>query len=150
MRRGYLLPILEDNALYHERDISHSSVERVALIDRIELFDYRTQRLTRIINNLVVFPKNRMKNISLTHGAIYSSRVLSLLISKGWSREKAYDIIQPLAMKALQEAVEFQTLIKEESSIRSIATEEEIGSCFDNHYYLRNRDYIYDRLKLLK
>ena len=146
--RGYLLPILEDNALYHERDISHSSVERVALIDRIELFDYRTERLTRIIDNLVVFPQNRRKNISLTHGAIYSSRVLSLLVAKGWSREKAYDTIQPYARIALQQGKDFHELISNDSSIRSMATGKEIDFCFDNSYYLRNRDYIYSRLNL--
>ena len=146
--RGYLLPILEDNALYHERDISHSSVERVALIDRIELFDYRTERLTRIIDNLVVFPQNRRKNISLTHGAIYSSRVLSLLIAKGWSREKAYDTIQPYARISLQQGKDFHELISNDSSIRSMATDKEIDFCFDNSYYLRNRDYIYSRLNL--
>ena len=147
-RRGYLLPIREDNALYHERDISHSSVERVALIDRIELFDYRTCRLTKIIENLNVFPKNRLRNIAFTHGAVYSSRVLSLLVSKGWSREKAYDTIQPLARQTLQTAVPFQSLLESCPALEPILSKKEIDSCFDNSYFLRNVDYRYKRLGL--
>lgn len=148
MMRGYLLPIMEDNALYHERDISHSSVERVALIDLIELFDYTTIRLTKIIHNLTVFPKNMLRNISLTHGAIYSQRVLTALIAKGLSRETAYDTIQPLAMKAIQEGKNFKESLLANKLVTDTLSQEEIEDCFDPNYYLRYTDYIYKRVGL--
>lgn len=149
MMRGYLLPIMEDNALYHERDISHSSVERVALIDLIELFDYTSARLARIIAHLSVFPKNMARNISLTHGAIYSQRVLSALIEKGMSREAAYDLIQPLAMAAVQGGKELEDSLKENAEVLSHLSKEEIHACFDNAYYLRRIDDVYRRVGLL-
>lgn len=149
MMRGYLLPIMEDNALYHERDISHSSVERVALIDLIELFDYTSARLARIIAHLSVFPKNMARNISLTHGAIYSQRVLSALIEKGMSREAAYDLIQPLAMVAVQGGKELEDSLKENAEVLSHLSKEEIHACFDNAYYLRRIDDVYRRVGLL-
>lgn len=148
LMRGYLLPIYEDNALYHERDISHSSVERVALIDLIELFDYTTMRLSKVIHNLTVFPKNMLRNISLTKGAIYSQRVLTALIAQGMSRENAYDLIQPYAMKALQEGVPFQESLLKDATVRKYLSEKEIADCFDYSYYLRNTDYIYKRVGL--
>ena len=148
LMRGYLLPIYEDNALYHERDISHSSVERVALIDLIELFDYTTMRLSKVIHNLTVFPKNMLRNISLTKGAIYSQRVLTALIAQGMSRESAYDLIQPYAMKALQEGVPFQESLLKDATVRKYLSEKEIADCFDYSYYLRNTDYIYKRVGL--
>ena len=148
LMRGYLLPIYEDNALYHERDISHSSVERVALIDLIELFDYTTMRLSKVIHNLTVFPKNMLRNIGLTKGAIYSQRVLTALIAQGMSRESAYDLIQPYAMKALQEGVPFQDSLLKDATVRKYLSEKEIADCFDYSYYLRNTDYIYKRVGL--
>jgi len=148
MIRGYLLPILEDNALYSERDISHSSVERVSLIDMIELFSYTTDRLARVVDNLVVFPSNMLRNIMCTHGAIYSQRVLTRLIEKGLAREVAYDTIQPLAMKAIQEAVPFKESLLNNELVMSHLTQEELEECFSNEYYLKNTDFIYERLNL--
>ena len=87
MMRGYLFPIIEDNALFHERDISHSSVERVSLISMIELFDYMIRRLNGIIVNLRVFENNMIRNINLTGGAIFSQHLLNLIIEKGMIRE---------------------------------------------------------------
>ena len=148
MIRGYLIPILEDNALYSERDISHSSVERVSLIDMIELFYYLSYRLTNVINNLVIFPNNMLKNINCTNGAIYSQRVLSTLIEHGLSREEAYDLIQPLAMKAIQEGVPFIESLSNNKKVMDVISKEQLDACFDNNYYLKHTDFIYKRLNL--
>ncbi|MCQ3035562.1 MAG: adenylosuccinate lyase [Bacilli bacterium] len=148
MIRGYLLPILEDNALYSERDISHSSVERVSLIDMIELFSYTTDRLARVVDNLVVFPKNMLRNIMCTNGAIYAQRVLTRLIEKGLARETAYDTIQPLAMKAIQEGMPFKDSLANNELVMSHLSKDELENCFSNDYYLKNTDFIYDRLGL--
>lgn len=149
MLRGYLLPILEDNALFHERDISHSSVERVALIDMITLFDYMLQRMNRVLKNLTFFPQNMARNIELTHGAIYSQRALNALILSGKSREEAYDLVQPLAMKSLLEGASFESLLLENPEIKSILGEGKIHSLFAPEYALKNVDYIYREVGLL-
>ncbi len=150
MMRGYLIPILEDNALFHERDISHSSVERVAFIDMIELFDYMMVRLTEIVATLAVFPANMAKNIALTHGAVYSQRVLNALIAKGLSREEAYDLIQPLAMAAAQGGEDFLVSLSLDPQIKKLLSPQELRSLFDNAYYLKNVGFIYRRLGLIK
>ena len=146
--RGYLIPLLEDNALYHERDISHSSVERVALIDMIELFDYMIKRMTRVIENLIVYEDKMKENISLSNNAIFAQRVLNTLIEKGKSREEAYDLVQPLGMKALNENLDFKDLVKSNETISSLIKEKELNSLFDYDYYLRNVDTIYKRVGL--
>lgn len=148
MIRGYMLPILEDNSLYHERDISHSSVERVMLIDMIELFDYMVERTASTINNLTVFEDNMRKNIYKTNEAIFSQRVLTKLIEKGATREEAYDTIQPLAMKALQTENRFSSLLKENAYVSSYLTKEEIDECFSLEYYLKHTDLLYKRVGL--
>jgi adenylosuccinate lyase len=147
MIRGYLLPLMEDNALYHERDISHSSVERVAFIDMIELFAYMLERETKVVTNLTLFPANMLKNINLTHGAVYSQRVLTALVSKGVVREKAYDTIQPLAMQAIQGA-DFLSLLQQEPLVQQTLTPSELAACFQNDYYLAHVDEIYKRVGL--
>lgn len=149
MMRGYLLPILEDNALFHERDISHSSVERVALIDMITLFDYMLQRMDRVLSNLTFFPKNMERNIGLTHGAIYSQRAMNALILSGKSREEAYDLVQPLAMRSLLEGLPFEELLLKEPAVLKTLGKEKIHSLFDARYALKNVDYIYKELGLL-
>lgn len=148
MMRGYLLPILEDNALYHERDISHSSVERVAFIDMIELFDYMLVREKKIVDNLTVFPKSMEKNISLSNGAIYSQRVLTELIKKGMSREKAYDLIQPMAMDALHGVRPFKEALLSSGEVENHMSKSEVEECFENSYYLRFVDYLFKRAGL--
>jgi adenylosuccinate lyase len=150
MMRGYLLPILEDNALFHERDISHSSVERVALIDMIELFDYMMVRLTEIIEALCVFPEAMAKNIALTHGAVYAQRVLNALIEKGLSREAAYDLIQPLAMAAATGGEDFLAALSQAPQVQALLSPKELRGLFDNAYYLRNVAFIYQRLGLIR
>ena len=146
--RGYLIPLLEDNALYHERDISHSSVERVALIDMIELVDYAIKRMTRVIDNLVVYEDRMKENISLSNNAIFAQRVLNYLVEKGKSREEAYDLVQPLCMKALNENIDFKVLVKDNEKINSLLSEKEIDSLFEYDYFLKNVDSIFIRVGL--
>ncbi len=146
MMRGYLLPILEDNALFHERDISHSSVERVSLIDLITLFDYTAKRLNKVLENLVIFPERMLKNIYVTKGAIFSQRVMSALIEKGLSREQAYDFVQPLAMNAVQGGSDLLWALLENEDIKKYMNREEIQACFSIDYYLKNMDVLFERV----
>lgn len=148
MMRGYLLPILEDNALYHERDISHSIVERVSFIDMIELFDYMLMRMTRVVENLSIFPNRMEENIQKTHGAIYSQRAMNALIEKGLSREKAYDLVQPLAMNSVTKGMEFIPQLLENQEILKYLTPDEITSLTSVEYYFKNIDYIYKEIGL--
>jgi adenylosuccinate lyase len=149
MMRGYLFPILEDNALFHERDLSHSSVERVAFIDMIELFDYLLVRLTAIVEALAVFPLAMAKNITLTQGAVYAQRVLNALIEKGCCREEAYDLIQPLAMTAATGGKGFRAALASSAQVKKLLSDQELRDLFDNAYYFRNVDFIYQRLGLI-
>lgn len=148
MMRGYLLPLMEDNALYHERDISHSSVERVAFIDMIDLFAYMLERESQVVSNLNVFPENMLRNIALSHGAVYAQRVLGALIGKGLSREEAYDLIQPLAMNASQGGMDFLESLTTNVKVSSYLSVKEIGECFNNDFYLRYVDELYKRVGL--
>ncbi len=150
MLRGYASAIFEDNALYHERDISHSSVERVVFIDLIEMIEYMVRRMTKTIKNLVVFPEKMLENIKLTKEAFFSQRVMSNIILKGYSREEAYDLVQPLAMKAVLGGTLLSTQLKNDEKFKSIFTKEEIDEMFDISYYLKNVDTIYKRVGLLK
>ena len=150
MLRGYASAIFEDNALYHERDISHSSVERVVFIDLIEMIEYMVRRMTKTIKNLVVFPKKMLENIKLTKEAFFSQRVMSNIILKGYSREEAYDLVQPLAMKAVLGGTLLSIQLKNDEKFKSIFTKEEIDEMFDISYYLKNVDTIYKRVGLLK
>ncbi len=148
--RGYALPLYEDNSLYHERDISHSSVERTAFIDMIELFDYMVKRMTSVIDNLNVFTTNMEKNIFLTRGAVFSQKVLTYLImEKGLAREKAYDLIQPLAMKAALKEADFKDEIKNSEELKKIISDKEVDDLFTMDSYFVNVDYIYKKLKLI-
>ncbi len=148
MMRGYLIPILEDNALYHERDISHSIVERVSLIDMIELFDYMLIRMKKVVDNLSIFPSKMEENIQKSHGAIYSQRAMNALIEKGLTRETAYDLVQPLAMNSVTKGMDFITQLIENKDIRSYLTEKDIVSLTSNEYYFKNVDYIYKEIGL--
>lgn len=148
MLRGYLQAILEDNALYHERDISHSSVERVVFIDLIELFEYMVRRMTKVIKNLVVFPEKMKENISISKEAFFSQRIMSNIILKGYSREEAYDFVQPLAMKAVLGGESLSSQLKKDPMINKIFTPSELDNLFDISYYLKSVDKIYKRVGL--
>ena len=148
MLRGYNVAILEDNALFHERDISHSSVERVALADSIILFDYMLQRMTSIIKNLNVYPENMLKNISLTNHVIYSQYVMTRLIEKGFSRENAYDLIQPMAVKAYEENIDFFELLRKNPTVLSAISIDELDNFKDSTFKKLDIDTIYKRVGL--
>ena len=141
--RGYMLTANENLALWHERDISHSSTERIVLPDATMLLDYMLTRFTNILKNLVVYPDNMMKNIYLTHGVIFSQRVMNALIAKGLVRETAYDMVQPLAMKTLMEGGEFIDHVKHNEQVAQYLTADEIDECFTLDYYMKNVDFLF-------
>ncbi len=147
--RGYMATAAENVALWHERDISHSSTERIILPDATMLLDYMLKRFEGILDNLVVYPENMLRNIYMTHGVIFSQRVMNALIEKGFVREEAYDTVQPLAMKTLQEGGEYIDHLLASEKVMANLTKEEVEACFDLDYYFKNVDYIYNRLGLL-
>ena len=158
MIRSYATPALENVALWHERDISHSSVERFILPDAFITADFMLGRITGLIKNLVVYPENMMKNLNLTGGLVFSQRVLLELPKREISREDAYKIVQRNAMKvwadlqqgksALNERGEslfLQNLLGDED-LRAKLSENEIRACFDYSYYTKNVDKIFARV----
>lgn len=158
MIRSYATPALENVALWHERDISHSSVERFILPDAFITADFMLGRITGLIKNLVVYPENMMKNLNLTGGLVFSQRVLLELPKREISREDAYKIVQRNAMKVwadLQqgksalndkgESLFLQNLLGDED-LRAKLSENEIRACFDYSYYTKNVDKIFARV----
>ncbi|RJX39618.1 adenylosuccinate lyase [Paenibacillus pinisoli] len=146
--RGHMLTAYENVPLWHERDISHSSAERVILPDSTMLLNYMLNRLGNIINNLTVFPENMKRNMSATYGVPFSGRVLTKLIDKGFSREQAYDTVQPRAMQAWEEQRQFRSIIEETPEITSVLSAEEIDDCFNPAWHLKHVDTIFARLGL--
>ncbi|WP_163151423.1 adenylosuccinate lyase [Anoxybacillus sp. MB8] len=146
--RGYMLTAYENVPLWHERDISHSSAERIILPDATIALDYMLNRFTNIVKNLTVFPENMKKNMDRTLGLIYSQRVLLALIDTGMTREEAYDLVQPKAMEAWEKQVPFRSLIEADEMITSRLTKEQIADCFDYNYHLKHVDTIFCRLGL--
>jgi len=141
---------LENIPLWHERDISHSSAERIILPDSTILVDYMLHQMNRIIKNLHVYPGNMLANLEKTGGLIYSQAVLLTLVGKGVSRERAYDLVQKYAMRSWEEQVPFRQLLENDREIASLLTAEEIESCFDPQKHLRFVPYIYERLGLFQ
>ena len=146
--RGHALTSLENIALWHERDISHSSTERIILPDSCLVIDYISSLFTSIMKGLEVYPKNMRRNLELTKGLIFSQRVLLALIDKGVSREKAYKIVQGNAMKAWQEKRSFLSLLEADTEITAYLSKSELKSLFDYNYYLKYVDNIFERLGL--
>ena len=146
--RGYMLTAYENVPLWHERDISHSSAERIIIPDATIALNYMLNRFGNIVKNLTVFPENMKRNMERTHGLIYSQRVLLALIDKGLAREEAYDTVQPKAMESWETQVPFRTLIEADEKITSKLSPEEIADCFDYNYHLKNVDTIFERLGL--
>jgi adenylosuccinate lyase len=144
--RGYLIPAFEDIALWHERDISHSSVERVIVPDATMLLDYMYNRYFKIIDNLQIYPENMLNNIYKTKGIIFSQRILTSLIDKGFSREESYDLIQPLASNAFENQKNFKELVLNDKNLQTIYTEKELKSLFDINYYKKNINFIYNKV----
>jgi adenylosuccinate lyase len=146
--RGYMTPAYEDIPLWHERDISHSSVERIILPDATILLDYMLNRFSGVVENLTVFPENMERNIYKTFGLPFSQRVLHKLIDSGMSREEAYDTVQPLAMQAWEEKTMFRDLVEADETVQQKLTSKEIEEAFDLNYHTRNVDYIFERVGL--
>lgn len=148
LMRGYMLSAYENVPLWHERDISHSSVERVILPDATMLLNYMLNRFGNIVKNLTVYPENMKANMEKTYGLIYSQRVLLALIDKGMSREAAYDLVQARAMQAWEEQVPFRSLVEQEEAVQERLSEAELDDCFDVKQHLGQVDMIFDRLGL--
>ena len=148
LMRGYMLTAFENVSLWHERDISHSSAERVIIPDATITLDYMLNRFGNIIENLSVFPENMKRNMERTFGLIYSQRILLALIDKGLVREEAYDTVQPLTARSWDEQIQFRPLVEASEKITSYLSPEEIEDCFDYNYHIQNVDYIFERLGL--
>ena len=144
--RGYMATFYENVALWHERDISHSATERIILPDATMLLDYMLNRFRGILENLVVFKDVMMENIYRTRKVIFAQRVMNALIEKGFSREQAYDTVQPVAMRAMSERADYQELLAETPEVMAVLTREELDNCFTLEYYLKNVDFIFDRV----
>lgn len=146
--RGYMVSAYENVPLWHERDISHSSVERIILPDSTILINYMLNRLGNIIKNLTVFPENMLRNMKRTYDVPFSGRVMTKLIDKGLSREQAYDTVQPKAMQAWEEQRSFRDIVENDPAIRERLSLEEIADCFDPSWHLKHVDTIFTRLGL--
>ncbi|MDR5649974.1 adenylosuccinate lyase [Staphylococcus nepalensis] len=146
--RGYVTTAYENVALWHERDISHSSAERIMLPDVTIALDYGLNRFTNIVERLTVFEDNMLTNIDKTYGLIYSQRVLLALINKGLAREVAYDKVQPKAMTSWETKTQFRTLIENDSSITELLSSEELDECFNPKHHLNQVDTIFSRAGL--
>ena len=146
--RGNAVAALEDMTLWHERDISHSSVERVILPDATINVDYCLHKLTGIVDKLLVYPDAMLHNMNRTGGLIYSQRILTALVNKGVLRQTAYVWVQRNAMKRWLEKEDFRTNVEKDADISAHLTKEEIDACFDYTYFLRHVDSIFARFGL--
>lgn len=146
MVRSYSIPAMENVALWHERDISHSSVERMIGPDATVTLDFALHRLTGVIDKLVVYPENMQKNLDHLGGLIHSQRVLLSLTQSGLSREEAYALVQRNAMKVWQSEDDFLTLLKQDEAVTSVLSETDIAANFDLEYHTKNIDVIFERV----
>ncbi len=146
--RGNLQVALENVALWHERDISHSSAERVILPDSTILLDYLLVRMREILEGLRVFPERMRRNMDATHGVVFSQQVLLALTRAGASREAAYQMVQRNAMRAWETEESFQRLLEADPEVRALLGPTEIAACFDPDYHLRHVDAIFRRAGL--
>ena len=144
--RGYMVTAYENVALWHERDISHSSTERIVLPDATELLDYMLTRFKGILENLVVYPETMLSNIYRTRGVIFAQRVMNALIAKGLSREQAYDTVQPIAMEAWTGNKDYKTLLEASADVTNKLSKAELDDCFTLDYYFKNVDEIFSRV----
>lgn len=144
--RGYMLSSFENVALWHERDISHSAVERVIIPDATTIVHYALSRFSTIVENLVVYKDNMKRNMDRTFGLYNSQRLLLKLIDKGLSREEAYDLVQPQAMRAWEEERSFQDIVLSHEGITAHLSAVEINEAFDPSYHLKRVDYLFERV----
>ena len=146
--RGYALTSMENIALWHERDISHSSTERIILPDSCLILDYCLSLFASVMRGLQVYPQRMKRNIGLTKGLVFSQRVMLTLIDKGLSRQKAYEMVQRNAMKAWEKNRDFLKLLKADTEVTAILPPEELEPLFNEQYYLRYIDDIFKRIGL--
>ncbi len=146
--RGNALAAMENVALWHERDISHSSNERIIFPDSTITLDYMLNKFIEVVNGLIVYPENMLANLVKTKGLIFSQRLLLALMDKGLPRARAYDFVQGPAMKSWREAADFKALVSNDKNIAKYLNNKEIESCFNLDYYLRNIHKIFKRLGL--
>jgi adenylosuccinate lyase len=146
--RGYALTSMENIALWHERDISHSSTERIILPDSCLILDYCLSLFASVMRGLQVYPQRMKRNIGLTKGLVFSQRVMLTLIDKGLSRQKAYELVQRNAMKAWEKNRDFLKLLKADAEVTAILPPEELEPLFNEQYYLRYIDDIFKRVGL--
>jgi len=146
LMRSYALSAMEDVALWHERDISHSSVERIIGPDATILLDFMLSRFTGLVEQLVIYPKRMLVNLQMTKGVIFSQMVLLKLIEKGVTREDAYAIVQRNAMRSWQEGVEFRELLLQDGEVNSQLGSDELAGVFKVENFLKHVDFIFDRV----
>jgi adenylosuccinate lyase len=146
--RGYALTSMENIALWHERDISHSSTERIIFPDACLVLDYILSIFTSIMKGLKVYPENMRRNLELTQGLVFSQRVLISLIDKGLSRQKAYELVQRNAMKAWKQRASFLDLLMADTEVMAHLSEKELKSLFDYNYFTKHVDKVFQRLGL--
>src|SRR5215813_2249736 len=146
MVRAYVMPALENVALWHERDISHSSAERMIGPDATVTLDFLLARLTGLIDKLVVYPENMAKNLNRLGGLVHSQRILIALTQKGLSREEAYRVVQQHAMKAWRGEGDFQAMLAADPTVRKHLSEAELRANFDLDYHFKHVDTIFNRV----
>ncbi len=147
--RGYLVSSLEDISLWHERDISHSSVERVILPDAFNLIDYLILKMIQIVEGLEIDTLRMRKNLRLTHERIFSQGLMLLLAKKGLTRQESYDIVQELSFKSIKKKESLKTLSKRDSRIKKLCSPQELEEVFSPPTYLKHVDTIYKRFNLV-
>jgi adenylosuccinate lyase len=144
--RGYSVTAMENIALWHERDISHSSAERVIAPDATIVLDFALDRFRGMMEKLLVYPDHMKRNLESTRGLIYSQRVLLALAAKGLSRERAYEVVQKSAMEAWRGQKELASLLWKDREVRALLRREEFDELFDIRYYLKSIDAVFDRV----
>ena len=144
--RSNSIAALENVALWHERDISHSSNERIILPDSNIAIDFMLYRLNNILKNLVIYKDNMLRNLNLTRGVIYSQRVMLKLVEKGADKIEAYEAVQRNAMKSWEEGLQFKDLLERDEFVKKYLTSDELEGLFDPTYYIRRMDDIFNRV----
>ncbi len=146
LMRSYALAAMENIPLWHERDISHSSVERIIAPDATILLDYMLNRLTQLIENLVIYPQNMLTNMQLTRGLVFSEGVMLKLVQKGLTREEAYSLYKKAAFQSQQEQKDFEKILLQDRQILKYLGQEEIKECFNLNHLYRHVEAIFERV----
>ncbi len=145
--KSYTVAALENIPLWHERDISHSSVERIMLSDVFTLSSFTIRRTTQIFEKMIVLPENMQKNLDITKGLYFSESLLLKIVEKGYLRQKAYELVQKLALHAFENDLDFKSVVKESDEIKAILSEKEIESVFNFDHHFRNINFIFESVK---